>query len=209
MKFLFFDCETTGKPLRYGASYTDLGNWPRVTQLAWILADLDGTIIEQRGHLIQPDGWVIPNEDFFIRNNMSTERCQAEGLPVGQVLDAFMAAKYQADVLVGHNLTGFDHPIVWAEIIRSGRQPRSGMHKICTMLKSTKYCAIPGKRGPKWPTLQELHNTLFGCDFEEAHDAGADIAATMKCFFELVRLGVITLRELAPQTATHEAGNPL
>jgi DNA polymerase-3 subunit epsilon len=208
MKFLFFDCETTGKPLRYGASYSDLGNWPRVTQLAWILTDSEGVVLHRQGDLVQPDGWEIPNEPFFINNNMSTERCQTEGRPVGEVLDAFIATKHLADVLVGHNLTSFDHPVVWAEILRSGRQPRSGMHKICTMKESTAYCRIPNKPdkngrirgGAKWPTLQELHNKLFSCEFESAHDAMADIEATAKCFFELVRLEVIQLPAAVPQT---------
>jgi hypothetical protein len=39
----------------------------------------------------------------------------------------------------------------------------------------------------------ELHRKLFGCDFEGAHDASFDVAATAKCFWELVRLGVIKI----------------
>jgi DNA polymerase-3 subunit epsilon len=67
------------------------------------------------------------------------------------------------------------------------------MGKICTMMKSTSFCKLPAKRGYKWPKLDELHQTLFGCDFEGAHDAGSDVLATVKCFFELVRLGVIEM----------------
>lgn len=211
MNFLFFDCETTGKPLRYGASYSDLDNWPRVTQLAWSIAGIDGVVIKSRAAIIYPDGWEIPKEDFFINNNMSTERCVEEGLPLGGILDEFIADKHECEVLVGHTLTSFDHPVVWAEILRSGRQPRSGMHKICTMKESTAYCKVPNKPdkngrirgGNKWPTLAELHQVLFGKGFDGAHDAGADIAATMKCFYELVRLGVIQLPSLEPQTEAH------
>ncbi len=192
MNLLFFDCETNGKPVAYGKSYTDLDNWPRVAQLAWILSDREGKIIDLQQWLIKPDGWAIPKEDFFINNGMTTERNHLYGHPIAPVLEAFLQAKYQADVLVAHNLS-FDHPIVWAEIIRSGRQPRSGMLKVCTMKASTKFCNLPGKRGPKWPTLQELHMTLFGKPFDGAHDAAADITATKDCFFELVRRGVIPM----------------
>lgn len=204
MNFLFFDTETNGKPLAYGKSYSDVDNWPRVTQLAWIIADVEGNNLLEQDHLIKPDGWEIPKEDFFIENGMSTERCEEFGVPLTGVLDIFYTAKMNSQVLVAHNLS-FDHSIVWAEYVRAGRQPLSGMHKICTMQKSTAYCKIPypsGRKGNKWPTLAELHRTLFNKDFDGAHDALADITATKDCFFELVRLGVITLPELS-QTETH------
>jgi len=164
MKILFFDCETTGKPKVYNASYEDVDNWPRVTQLAWLLADQDGTILQQYQTLIQPNGWEIPNEQFFIDNGMSTEKCMEHGEPIELILDMFFAAKLQADVLAAHNLS-FDHRIVWAEFIRAGKKPRSGMHKICTMMKSTKHCNLPGTRGPKWPKLEELHQSFVFCHY--------------------------------------------
>ena len=40
----------------------------------------------------------------------------------------------------------------------------------------------------KW---QYLNHMLFGCDFEDAHDAMADITATKKCFFEMRKRGLI------------------
>jgi DNA polymerase III epsilon subunit-like protein len=190
MHFLFFDCETTGKPKAYNASYEDVDNWPRVTQLAWILCDEGGSVLNQFQTLIKPDGWEVPKEDFFIQNNMSTERCQAEGRPILEILQMLMYDKLQSDFLVAHNLM-FDHRVVWAEFIRAGITPRSGMTKICTMMKSTSYCKLPGTRGFKWPKLEELHRVLFNCDFDGAHDALADVIALKNCFFELVKRGVI------------------
>lgn len=43
----------------------------------------------------------------------------------------------------------------------------------------------------EWTKLQELHYRLFGCDFEDTHDAMADITATKKCFFEMRKRGLI------------------
>ena len=62
-----------------------------------------------------------------------------------------------------------------------------------TKEESTDYCALPGGKGGKykWPTLSEMHQRLFDCAFEEAHNAAADVAATARCFLELARLGVI------------------
>ena len=190
MNFLFFDCETTGKPKAYNASYEDVENWPRVTQLAWMLCNEAGEILLQHQSLITPDGWEIPEEEFFINNNMSTVRCQEHGQPINLILGMLMEAKQQAQFLVAHNLN-FDHRVVWAEFIRAGIEPKRGMSKICTMMKSTKYCNIPGARGPKWPKLEELYMHLFGKNFDGAHDAMADVIALKDSFFELVARGVI------------------
>ena len=65
-------------------------------------------------------------------------------------------------------------------------------NKICTMKSTTNFCQIMGQYGRyKWPTLQELHTKLFGYGFENAHDAFVDVNATVKCFFELKRIGSI------------------
>ena len=58
------------------------------------------------------------------------------------------------------------------------------------MTGTKEICRIPGQYGYKWPSLSELHQTLFGTGFEEAHDAGADVAACADCFLELKRRGV-------------------
>lgn len=198
MNFLFFDTETNGLPKNYSASYTDVDNWPRVIQLAWILTDDTARVLHEHVSLIKPDGWIVPREKFWIENGHSTERNEAEGAPMGLVLEPFMEAKAQADVLVAHNMS-FDHPILWAEIIRSGREPISGKVKCCTMRSTIDFCQIPYKSkrsGFKFPKLEELHQVLFGKGFEGAHDALADIRATKDCFFELVARGVINPQEL-------------
>ena len=60
------------------------------------------------------------------------------------------------------------------------------------MQKSVKVCKIPfeGRGGYKWPKLTELHQHLFNEDFEGAHDALADVMATVKCYFNLIKQGV-------------------
>ena len=55
------------------------------------------------------------------------------------------------------------------------------------MVGTTELCRIPGQFGYKWPSLSELHRFLFGTGYEEAHDAGADVAACADCFLELRR----------------------
>ena len=64
--------------------------------------------------------------------------------------------------------------------------------KYCTMKMSTNYCKLPGgKQGFKSPKLSELHQVMFGEGFENAHDALADVRATVRCFWKLKELKVI------------------
>jgi len=94
-------------------------------------------------------------------------------------------------VLVAHNMS-FDEKIVGAEFLRVG-MPNSipAKRKICTMESTTNFCAIDGPYGYKWPKLSELYYKLFKTGFEEAHNAAVDITATVKCFWELKRIGKI------------------
>lgn len=173
--------------------------------LAWTLFEVTGigsdkiesNLISEQSHMITPDGWVVPEDKFWVDNGYSTKRSLLEGKPILEVLDLFMEDIQKTDVIAGHNLS-FDHRITWAELIRAGRVPRSGLPKICTMMKSTSYCKLPAKNGKgfKWPKLEELYNHLFTMQMENAHDALADVRATHACFMELLNRKVIELPEL-------------
>ena len=194
--YLVFDVETTGLPKRYGQPMEDVNNWPRITQLAFVLYDKDGTILYEECNLIKPDGWVIPKEQFFIDNNMSTERCEKEGIPIEKALTSLMHHEQFCSVIVAHNIN-FDRPIVGAELLRIECDGLAAYWKqkygICTMLSTIKFVGAKHKngRGGKWPKLEELHYKLFDCNFDNAHDALADVRVTGKCFFELLKRGVV------------------
>src|SRR5687767_12068356 len=173
MNILFFDTETNGKPLNYKAMMSQVDNWPRVTQLAWQVYDIGGELLYERSFLIKPDGWTVPKEEFFIKNNMSTERCEAEGVPIIQALGMFIDDLLLSDVesMVAHNLS-FDYNVLGAEMIRAKMSAGKRLKTVCTMNGTTNIVKLPGKFGTyKWPTLTELHTFLFGGPFEGAHDA--------------------------------------
>ena len=88
----------------------------------------------------------------------------------------------------------FDSKIIGSELVRN-KLPTSLFSKelFCTMIASKNFCEIPGKYGFKWPKLSELYIKLFGEDFEEAHNASADIEATAKCFWKLMDKNIIEL----------------
>jgi DNA polymerase III epsilon subunit-like protein len=184
--YLFFDTETTGKITDYKASFKEVEKFPRITQFAWQLYNSEGKLFKSFQSLVKPDGWEVPKEEFFIKNNMSTERCELEGRLIKPMLEQFLIELNACKFLLAHNMN-FDLPVTASEMYRLGLQATNKPTKICTMQSTTDICRLPGPYGHKWPTLQELHNFLFACDFEGSHDALDDVKAMAKCFFELKR----------------------
>lgn len=155
-----------------------------MVQLAWMLCDAAGVELASQCRIIIPDGYVIPDKAASI-HGISTERAQAEGVPLRQAMDEFMAASALATKFVAHNIA-FDEKIVGAECLRLKLPiPFEKKPMLCTMKESTQYCRIPGPFGMKWPTLTELHTKLFGKPFEGAHDALADVGACKSAYYEL------------------------
>jgi DNA polymerase III subunit alpha len=195
--FLIFDTETTGLPVNYNAPVTDTNNWPRMVQLAWECHDETGRLTDARSYIIRPEGYTIPFAAEKV-HGISTEKALAEGFELAFVLEQFEISLGNTAVVIGHNVE-FDLRIIGAEQVRKEfRSKLSGLTSVCTKEQSTEYCALPGGKGGKykWPTLAELYEKLFHEGFDEAHNASADVAATARCFFELLRLDVLTSKTL-------------
>lgn len=182
--YLFFDTETTGLPKNWKAPLTDLNNWPRLVQLAYLYYDDEGNKISSGDFIIKPNGFSIPSTSSKI-HGITTQRANNEGHPITTVLGNFNNLIIQSNYLVAHNMS-FDEKIIGSELLRNGmKNSISNKNKICTMHSSTNFCAINGPYGYKWPKLSELHHKLFRIGFDEAHNAAVDIDATAKCFWEL------------------------
>lgn len=189
-RYLFFDTETTGLPKNYKAPVHDLNNWPRLVQLAFIGYDEKGNELFKGNRIIKPLNFIIPADAAKI-HGITTEKALSSGSDLAVVLKEFEELVNHASVLVAHNMD-FDDKIVGSELLRMGfKNILAEKKKICTMKSSTSYCKINGPYGYKWPKLSELHNKLFGFEFQEAHNAAVDIEATAKCFWKLIELGVI------------------
>jgi DNA polymerase III subunit epsilon len=189
--YLFFDVETTGLPKYSKAPVTDFKAWPRAVQIAWARYDARDRHLITKSFIVKPEGFSIPRDAERI-HGISTAKALAHGKPLNTVLKALAAAVEEAKVVGAHNL-GFDENVIGAEFLRQGLEiPFLDKKRICTMIESTDYCRLPGRYGSyKWPTLPELHSTLFGEDFQGGHDAETDVTACAKCFFELKRLRVL------------------
>lgn len=191
--YLFFDTETTGLPSNWNAPVSDLSNWPRLVQIAWILCDKSGNYLEERSFIVKPDGFMIPLETSKI-HGISNERAMKEGISLQAALIEFQEALTQATFLVAHNMS-FDEKIIGAELLRKN-MPNTVILKsrLCTKEMSTNFCAIPSSNGYadyKWPKLSELYYKLFGKMLTDSHDALADTRATAACFWEMKRRGIL------------------
>ncbi len=190
--YLFFDTETTGLPRNWNAPVTDLGNWPRLVELAWLLYDEQGRCAESQSVIVRPDGFSVPADAAAV-HGITTARAMTEGVALKTALGKFVRSVEASRLLIAHNIS-FDEKIVGAEILRAGVDRRFfEVERCCTMKESTAFCAIPNRYGFKWPTLAELHDRLFGKKLDDTHRAGVDVQACAKCFFEMKQRGIIKL----------------
>lgn len=190
---LFFDTETTGLgPRRGPLTPANVDEWPRMVQLAYTLDDETHTETVSRNWIIKPDGYVIGDWVASI-HGITTERALREGTPLAEVLEDFYQFFLAADLIVAHNYR-FDHGCLGGELLRGGwENVLDTKPYCCTMMASVKLCAIPQKngRGLKFPKLSELHTKLFGCGFAGEHDASNDVAAGLRCYWELKKRGLL------------------
>ena len=188
--YLIFDTETTGLPKNYNAPISDTDNWPRAVQIAWQLHDEWGQLIEHKDYLIRPEGYDIPYDAERI-HGISTQLAQEQGIPLADVLIEFKEVLERSKFVVGQNI-GFDINIMGSEFYRlqvANNLQEMPVLDTCTEA-TAELCKLPGGRGGKFklPTLTELHQHLFNIPFGEAHNATADVEATTRCFFELMRV---------------------
>lgn len=196
--YIIFDTETTGLPKDWNAPISDVDNWPRCIQIAWQLHDEMGNVIEHEDYLVKPEGFDIPYDSERI-HGISTLLATEKGIEMSVVLERFNTALRKAKFVVGQNV-GFDLNIMGAEFYRvSAESPLGTMPVLDTCTEITAdLLKLPGGRGGRYklPTLTELHEYLFGIPFGEAHNATADVEATTRCFFELMRKNVFSEQEL-------------
>lgn len=189
--YLFFDTETTGIPGNYKAPASDLKNWPRLVQIAWLVTDAQGAEIATAEHIVKPNGFTIPPDAAKI-HGISTDLAMKKGMDIKPILEQVAKVISEASVLIAHNVQ-FDEKILGSELMRAGYPNRvEAKQRLCTMQSATNYCRISGRYGYKWPTLQELYLKLFQEKFTGAHQALVDVRACARCYFELKRLKVMT-----------------
>ena len=191
----FIDTETTGLPINDNLPYTELDNWPYIVQVALIIEDDNYGVLARRNIILKPDGYVIPESSTKV-HGISNERAGKNGEDRDKVISFLDLVLYNSDIIIGHNVS-FDLNVIKSEIIRvKGRENALFEQKehgiIDTMKMGMNICKIPNlsfhtrlSQPYKYPKLDELYYQLFNKNFDNQHDAMADIQATYDCYYEL------------------------
>lgn len=195
--FAFFDSETTGFLAGKDPSHP---KQPHLVQLGMVLTDALGNVKQAVNVMVKPDGYEIPANAANV-HGITTEDALSHGIPRSLAVSAFCQIASVADYLVCHNVD-FDMTVIKAAIHREGAI-LADTPTFCTMSDKSvvNFCAIPptakmkavGRHHFKNPNLTELHEKCFGKGFGNAHNAMADVKATMNCFFHMKKNGVISL----------------
>ncbi len=193
---VFFDTETTGLPKDYNDfKHPDT---PKLVELAAILTDNKGDVIQELHRIIRPNGYEIPVQASNI-HGITTERALKEGVPLWYAMWEFEKLCSNAGRLIAHNRK-YDDLIVRGSHYRL-KMPHvfDSMKQVCTMEIATPICAVPhaNGRGIKWPKLSEAIMHFFNEELEGSHGAQVDTNACRRIYFEFIRLGHIEAPELA------------
>lgn len=188
--YMFFDTETTGKA-DFHAQHDDESQ-PHLVQLGALLTNAQGGELKRINRIVKPDGWTVPFEAAQI-HGFTTERCEAEGIPLSEVLTEFntLLEPPIRPVIVAHNIP-FDLIVMQSAFHRAGwRDLLAPFARTCTMELMTPICRLPGRYGYKWPKPTEAYQHCFGRTFEGAHEAFADVVACKDVFFWLKKSGYV------------------
>ena len=195
---LFFDTETTG--IRKN------GFLPRVVHIGALLTDNNGKTISELNVLLKPEGFTeVPVEASNV-HGFTTELVKEYGISREIGLMAFFELVDKADILVAHNIE-YDLDLMNIEIDQFiGDHGVKDLWRIClgqpqvycTMLNTRDLIELPLSAAQasffkdkgidqqyKNPRLSEAYQHYFGKDFDNAHDAMADVRACADIYFKL------------------------
>lgn len=197
--FLFFDTETTGKPIRGVPPWAD--GQPRIVQLCALLCDDAGEDIQMFSAIIKPEGWTIPQEVTDNCHGISQELAERIGVPIKTALSMFRWMAARATKLVAHS-ADFDMDRVNGELYLAGINEMTFAvfpdQLFCTKLAMMDVCRLEfvekkswSKQEFRWPSLVEAHTHAFGEEFKGAHNALHDVYACKRVFFWMREKGMI------------------
>lgn len=182
--YIIFDTETTGLP--FNTPINNIINLPRLVKISWVLLDEKLQLIELKDYIIKPEGYEIPFNSTKI-HGISTKYAIEKGIKINFVLEEFNLIIKKYNFFIGHNVF-FDIKIVCAEFIRINKNISFFKKQILDTKEISINYYTMGKL-EKWPSLTELYKKLFNVSFI-VHDS--DVLTTTKCFFELLRIGIIS-----------------
>lgn len=183
---LVFDTETTGT-IQKGATFKPLNGFPNLVQIAWNTYTNEGKLLSTQSYIIKPYGYTIPKTATAI-HGITTEMAIKDGKESKSIMKLFNRDIDKASILIAHNFR-FDSKIVMAESIRVNLYCaifNKSKTIIDTMIRYKEYSKNEYKnKKKKYPKLIDLYKTVFGTEFDNAHDALADVNACANIYFKL------------------------
>jgi DNA polymerase-3 subunit epsilon len=203
MIYLVYDTETTGLT-RNGLPPHDPSQ-PDLIQLGAILWDSEKDMVRGEINLIiREDGVVVPDGAAGV-HGIRTEIAAQFGLPLLLPIAAFNNLARIADAFVCHN-AAYDLVVMKKAYYKVKKDhPFNDKPNLCTMEALTNIMRLPpsarmrekGMNKPKPPSLMEAYGFVTGGkSFDNAHDAMADVRATL----EIQKWLVNHQKETAPPT---------
>ena len=193
-KYLLFDVETNGLPVKRYSSLKNYDNWPRVVQIAWGIYEENGKLLKIKDYIIKPNNFTITKESEKI-HRISHEYAFKNGSDIKTVLSEFICDLSSVEYIIAHNLD-FDYKVISCEINRLNLKSNiNNLKKICTMQCSTDFCKLGEQKNNKykWPKLSELYYKIFNEIPEGVHNALVDIEICNACLKELIKKDIISL----------------
>ena len=177
---LIFDSETSGLCGKDDNVY--------ICQLAWCTYNTKTKRKAEYNNFILNVPIEITNSQI---HGITTE-ISRKGYNFDEIIDIFLSDVKESDLIVAHNIQ-YDLQALEIELTRLERYDDIdylyNKKYYDTMKESIQLLKIKGKYGKhKFPKLQELHKYFFGSEFEDAHNASADIRATLRCYNELLKI---------------------
>lgn len=197
--YLFIDTETSDF-VRPKLKHDD-PKQGKIIQLAYQLTH-DTRPVETHSELLWWPGITVSAGANKV-HGISAELCQQYGNCADESLKTLMRILPMKPVIVGHNVSydinglnlvadAFGHRSLFDELMAE-------CPVVCTMDKAKKPVNLPptprmaaaGRTCPKAPKLQEAYKHFFGDEFDDAHDALADVFACRDIFFAMKKQGIV------------------
>jgi DNA polymerase III epsilon subunit-like protein len=178
MLWLIFDTETSGLPPKKTLNLETLNEWPYIVQFSFILFDTETLKITEYDYIIKAP--FISEESIQI-HGITLSMNKEQGFSFPCIYDIFKLCLDQCNIVIGHNIQ-FDIQMLQAECMRYNIPFSLNKPTLCTMKTTTKLCNLPRM---KWPTLNELHRTLFNTSVVHLHNSIVDVIVCLRCYYWL------------------------
>lgn len=191
--FNVFDTETTGLPL-FKLPSDDQGQ-PHLVDIAALLYDEMGNLVDSFDAIIRPDSWAISEEASAI-HGITHEMAMDLGISESEALDGFMAIHERSQMRIAHNCP-FDDRIMRIALKRYRGDDAAEAFKAgpsyCTCSNSRDIVKCPptekmiraGFTKFKNPNLSEAHKFFTGEELIGAHRARADAIGCARVYFAM------------------------